>query len=128
MILLDTCTLLWLVADQSGLSETAKQVIQKNVNSIYVSSIPAFEIATKNRLGKISLPMPPDEWFPAVLKHHGIEEMPITAAIAVAYAMLPNWHNDLCDRIIIATAKEYNMAILTPDPLMAQYKQIQVTW
>jgi PIN domain nuclease of toxin-antitoxin system len=128
MILLDTCTLLWLAADQSSLSETAIQAIQKNANCLYVSAISAYEIAIKNRQGKILLPMAPDEWFPAVLKHHGIEEIPVTSAIAAAYAMLPDWHDDLCDRIIIATAKEYNMPVLTPDPFLAQYKQIQVTW
>ena len=128
MILLDTCVLLWLVADQSGLSKEAKRIIQKNANNLYVSSISAFEVALKNRKGKIALPMSPEKCFMRALKHHGIAEIPITSSIAIASILLPNLHNDPCDRMIIATAKEYNMNILTPDSLIMQYTVNKVLW
>ncbi|MFH0924633.1 MAG: type II toxin-antitoxin system VapC family toxin [bacterium] len=128
MIILDTCTLLWLVADHKRLSTKAKSSIMQNAGSIFVSSISAFEIAIKSRNGKLKLPMPIYKWFFEALKFHGIHEIPINSDIAINSACLPQLHNDPCDRIIIASAIQSSMVIITCDKLISQYKQIKVIW
>ncbi len=55
--LLDTHAFLWAVRDEEKLSETAKAAITKNSSNIYVSSVSAYEIMNKYRLGKL-----PDYW------------------------------------------------------------------
>lgn len=55
-ILLDTCAFLWLAADAPELSETAKSLFQDTGNAVYLSSVSAWEIIVKNRLGKLPLP------------------------------------------------------------------------
>jgi len=59
---------------------------------------------------------------------HGIEEMLINSKIASMSALLPRIHNDPCDRIIIATALQYDMTILTKDKSIASYPQVKVVW
>ena len=60
-VLLDTCTLLWLVGEQSRLSDRAKTLII-GADSVGVSSISAFEIALKHRKGRLELPFDPTDW------------------------------------------------------------------
>lgn len=128
VILLDTCALLWLAANQDKLSVVAKAVIREYAGRLFVSSISAFEIAIKARSGKLELPMAAGTWFEKALRHHGLAEVPVNAAIACCSAGLPPLHNDPCDRIIIATALEHGMRIVTCDALIAQYEEVKVIW
>ncbi|WLT37425.1 type II toxin-antitoxin system VapC family toxin [Synechocystis sp. B12] len=65
MILLDTHTWLWLLHDPNKLSTPAQSIIAEfeNNNSILISSISVWEIAAKQSLNKLQLPLPIHEWF-----------------------------------------------------------------
>ena len=128
MILLDTCTLLWLASDQKKMSPKAKKEIEKNAQSLFVSAITAFEIAIKCRNGKLELPLPPLDWFTEAVDFHGIREIPVTSSIAVSSVQLPPLHSDPCDRIIIATSQLNAMKIVTCDKLISQYENAEVIW
>ena len=128
MYILDTCTLLWLVADQSSLSATAANLIKKNPAELFVSAISAFEIALKSRNNKLELPLPALDWYQQVLIFHGIHEIPVSGEISAGSALLPVLHNDPCDRIIIASAMLNRMTIITPDQHIRAYKGLKVLW
>lgn len=53
--LLDTHALLWWWTDDPQLSPVARAYIQNEAHTILVSAASAWEIATKHRLGKLSL-------------------------------------------------------------------------
>ncbi len=127
MILLDTCALLWLAADQKKLSTKAKKSIEHNASALFVSSISAFEIAVKCRSKKMELPLPIMQWFTEAVAFHGIREIPMTSDIAVHSAELPLLHNDPCDRIIVSTAQLNGLEIVTCDEFISQYK-VRVIW
>lgn len=126
MLLLDTCALIWLAGNTGDLSATARRRIAEE--PLFVSAISAWEIALKCRLGKLTLPDPPEEWYPAVLAHHGITELPLTGAVAITAASLPRLHNDPADRFIIATAVQDNLWVVTPDEHIKGYPQVKVAW
>ena len=128
MTLLDTCTLLWLVADPSKLSDAAKEVLSKEDELLFVSAITAFEIGLKHRKGRLSLPMEPDDWYQQVLSFHGLGEIQVSGKIAARSTMLPALHADPCDRIIVATAQLQDLTVLTPDDLIKAYPDIDVIW
>ena len=128
MILLDTCTLLWLVADPSKLSDPAKEVLSKEDEPLFISAITAFEIGLKHRKGRLSLPMEADVWYERALAFHGLGEIQVSGKIAARSTMLPELHADPCDRIIVATAQLQNLTILTPDDLIKAYPDTKVVW
>lgn len=129
MILLDTCTLLWIAADQRKISKKAKEIIEINAGALFVSAISALEIATKSRKGRLKLSMAVSTWFLKALEFHGIYEIPLTSDIVISSTKLPMLHSDPFDRIIIATAqKQSGMKICTSDKLIQQYKQADVVW
>jgi PIN domain nuclease of toxin-antitoxin system len=128
MILLDTCSLLWLADDPSRLSEPARDVLRQPGLAVYASAFSAFELGLKVAKHKLGLPKPLKEWFPAVCAQFAVRELPLTATIAAAATELPNLHADPADRILIATALEHNLTILTPDDKMRQYPRVRTLW
>ena len=128
MILLDTCVLLWLVSDLEQLSEKAITTISKNKESIYVSAISAFEIAIKVEKKKLKLPKKAQEWFDLALRLHGIKELSITSDILIKSVQLQQHHADPADRIIIATASQHRLTLITPDEHIKKYHGVDVVW
>jgi PIN domain nuclease of toxin-antitoxin system len=127
-VLLDTCVLLWLVANQGELSERARDLIRQNAGNLYTSAISAFEIGVKHRKGALALPLPPEQWIAEALEHHGIRDIPVDWRIAARSTALPPLHRDPCDRIIVATALVIGLRILSPDRLIGQYSEAGVVW
>ena len=127
-VLLDTCALLWLVADDPLLSVKARRLIEANRDSIFVSAISAFEIGIKYHKGKLTLCDAAENWWHRSIAHHGLVVMDVTDSIFLASTALPPLHHDPCDRIIIATAEDSGATILTPDHLIAQYPSAKVEW
>ncbi|MBM3270862.1 MAG: type II toxin-antitoxin system VapC family toxin [Candidatus Sericytochromatia bacterium] len=128
MILLDTCTLLWLSDRDVRLPARVEDAIRKSHPSErYVSAISAFEIGWKHELGKLQLPLPPRAWFEEACARRGIRSVPITESIAIRASQLPRHHRDPADRFIISTASELRLRILTPDPLFSPY-EVDLLW
>ncbi|MBN1443925.1 MAG: type II toxin-antitoxin system VapC family toxin [Planctomycetes bacterium] len=128
MYLLDTHVLLWLADKQEELSREVLSAIGKSASKLFISSITGFEIAVKAERGALSLPLPPGTWIQKALELHGIEEIPVTCAIAAFSAALPKIHRDPCDRIIIATARHHELTVLTKDPVISRYPDVRVLW
>lgn len=127
MTLLDTCTLLWLVGAQEKLSRRVITTLRNSAGRIFVSAISAFEIGVKAKKGLLLLPLPITEWFPLALMSHGLTEIPVTSKVLTGALALPDLHNDPADRIIIATALENHLTLLTPDKQIHSYP-VPVLW
>jgi len=127
MLLLDTCTLLWLVADQRKLSSRARKLLASAHTRLHVSAISAFEIGIKARRRALTLPLPAEQWYAEALEFHALEEIPITGAIAAASTALPPLHADPCDRMIVATARAGGLTVLTPDAHIHAY-DVKAAW
>lgn len=128
MILLDTCTLIWLVTDQEQLSEKAKKLISDSRGFIYSSAVSVFEIAIKVKKKKLMMKSEALTWYKDSMRLHGIRELPLTADILAQSVALPEHHNDPCDRMMIATAKIHKLSIVTPDKLIKKYRVVKTIW
>ena len=128
MLLFDTCTLLLLAGSDKKLPERSSSAIQEYSDALYISSISAFEIALKFKLGKLILPKPPNEWYKMAMDLHGINEIPVSSDIAILSAELPFIHKDPCDRMIIATALKNRLKIITPDKIIPEYSDVKTLW
>ena len=128
MLLLDTCTLLWLVQDHRQLPKRVQAAMEKRQGAIYVSAITAFEIGIKYQKKRLSLPQKPVEWFNEVLEFHNLTELALTSKILLNSTVLPAHHNDPADRILIATAAFHKLTLLTPDPEIRRYTDIKTLW
>ena len=128
MILLDTCGLLALQNGGKVLSQTARSRLEAPGSEIFISAVCAFEIGQKHVAGKLILKQAPDIWFPAMLEHHQLTELPVSSSICTAATALPPLHKDPFDRIIIATALEKQLTILTSDTIIPTYPGVRTFW
>jgi len=126
-LLLDTCAFLWLIADARELSRDARDLFREPANEVYLSSVAAWEIAVKYALGRLPLPAPPERLIPLHRRQHGITGLPLDEESVLQAHRLPPLHRDPFDRMLICQAIVHGMAILTPDPLIAQYA-VRVVW
>ena len=119
-VILDTCALLWLASDDKKLSRRARKEIEA-APVVYVLAISGFEIAMKVGKGKLTLPLPPQEWFEKIVENHGLEVMALELNVCMAAAQLPPLHDDPCDRFIIAAAKTNDHCVVTADLRFKEY-------
>ena len=119
-MILDTCSLLWLAAGDKKLSRAAIEAINESP-AVYVSAISGFEISIKVAKGKLALPLSPADWFAKTIDHHDLTVLPLTLDICIAGVELPAFHNDPCDRFIIASAKLNDWAVVTDDRRFKKY-------
>lgn len=127
-LLLDTCVLLWLADDPRQLPERVRAQLGPNGPPVHVSAITALELGIKVARGKLQLPLPVSEWFPALCHRNQLHILPVDAAVAAASTELPDLHRDPFDRILVATAMQRSMTLVTPDGVIPRYRGLVTLW
>jgi PIN domain nuclease of toxin-antitoxin system len=126
-VLLDTCSFLWLTIGAEELSDQAREIFADRANEVYLSTVSSWEIAVKYALGRLPLPEAPSRFVPARRQVYGIQELPLEEEAALYVARLPRLHTDPFDRMLICQYIVHGLAVLSPDPLIAQYP-VRVLW
>jgi PIN domain nuclease of toxin-antitoxin system len=114
--LLDTHILLWWLFNDQKLKQECREIIADPAHSIFVSSVSAWEIATKYRIGKLPEAEPLIDDYQKILARSQLIGLNITAAHALRAGSLPIAHRDPFDRMLMAQAELENFPILTEDP------------
>lgn len=120
-LLLDTCTFLWITQGTDNLSDNVVEAFISPENTVFFSSISAWEILVKYNLGKLRLPYPPEKFIPRERRRHEITKLPLSENDIFPLSRLPDIHRDPFDRMLICQAIESGMTILTPDGFIHQY-------
>lgn len=126
-LLLDTHTFIWWDSEPDKLSEAALALCQTSSNILILSVASVWEIQIKHQLGKLTLKMPLPDIVQGQQKSNNLRILPISLQHALALDLLPLHHKDPFDRILIAQAKVEKVALLSADPVFAQYP-IRVRW
>jgi PIN domain nuclease of toxin-antitoxin system len=120
-ILLDTCTFLWIITDDSKLSPNARELFSDSAHDIYLSVVSVWEISLKHAIGRLPLPKKPDHFIPAQRARHGIKSLVLEEAETLYLPRLPEIHKDPFDRLLVCQAIIKSMVILSPDELISHY-------
>ena len=126
-ILLDTCTFLWIITDDPGLSSRAREIFSDPTHDIYLSVVSTWEIAIKHAIGRLPLPKKPEQFIPAQRARHGITSLALEEEDTLYVTRLPELHRDPFDRMLICQAIVNGMTILTPDESISRYP-VRCTW
>lgn len=119
-LLLDTQAALWWWRDLDRLGPGARAAIEDG-EDILVSSISAYEIALKWRLGKLPMIDDPLVNFPILMAQNDFQTLAMTESHALRAGLLPVQHRDPFDRIIAAQALEERLTVVTCDPQIAAF-------
>ena len=90
---------------------------------VFVSPITVWEILRKVALGKLARPTPPgfDGPLAAWLRGAGYHLMPLSWDNSERANTLPMHHKDPMDRMLIATALDRAITVITDDEIFARY-------
>lgn len=95
---------------------------QSTEGSVSISAMTAWEVgmlASTNRLASTRDPL---RWFRDAVQQFGADVEEVSPDILVASSFLPQpIHNDPMDRILIATARERDLTIVTRDRAILSY-------
>ena len=120
-LLLDTRCWLWMQAAPEHFSTAARQLVNDNDNVLLLSPVSAWEIATKYALGRLTLPVAPEEYVPSRMKSSGVDALPLQHSHALQVAALPWHHRDPFDRLLVAQAQVEGLPILSADRQLEAY-------
>ena len=126
-LLLDTHVLIWWLGSLPMLSADARDAVADPENEAFVSSASAFEIATKYRLGKLSVAAAFVDGLDEHLRREGFKPVAISLPHALAAGRLPGPHKDPFDRMLIAQARFEGLTVVTSDPIFQRYR-VPVVW
>jgi PIN domain nuclease of toxin-antitoxin system len=119
-LLLDTHVLIWWLGNAAELTRRLRSAIADPVNDILVSSVSAFEITTKFRLGKLPSAALLATDVPGHVERAGFQELPLTARHAARAGLLPHPHRDPFDRLLAAQALVEGLPLASVDKVFDQ--------
>ena len=126
-LLLDTHALLWWLTNSPALSETARRLIADDDNDVLVSAASAWEIAAKQRIGKLDGIAPVANWFSDLVAADGFFHLSITHAHALRAGAYAVAHRDPFDRMLAAQAELESLQLVTCDAAMAAFS-CKILW
>ena len=127
MILLDTHIWVWWVDNSQHLTDRRWHILQDNVNSgLGISVISCWEVAKLVEYERLELSCPLEEWMEQAVAYPGMQLLELTPQIAIESTKLPgSFHRDPADQIIVATARVYDISLMTADSRILQYPHVR---
>jgi PIN domain nuclease of toxin-antitoxin system len=119
-LLLDTHVLLWAAGQPERLSAAARSLIEDEDNTLLFSAASLWEITIKSDLGRADFRVDP-RLLRRALVDNGYLELPVTHRHVLALKGLAALHRDPFDRMLVAQSSAEGIALVTADPLVAQY-------
>ncbi|MGV0028778.1 type II toxin-antitoxin system VapC family toxin [Phormidesmis priestleyi] len=126
-VLLDTHVVLWYVAGNPNLSSKAREIIDTK-SELFFSMASLWEISIKLNIGKLQLNCSFDDLL-VRLTFMRSEILPISVEDIKTYIDLPLFpeHRDPFDRVLVAQALNYSLAMVSEDRKFDFYP-IQRVW
>jgi PIN domain nuclease of toxin-antitoxin system len=88
---------------------------------LWLSAGSIWEIAIKVGLGKLTLTLPFHQWISQALVDLSLRILPIEVGHANALTVLPSYHRDPFDRLIIAQAMVEGIPVVSADTALDAY-------
>lgn len=126
-LLLDTHCWLWMTYAPERLGDRAREAIESPENELFLSAASVWELVIKHTLGKVELPLPPEEYVPTRLERTGVRGLAISVPHTLQVASLAPHHRDPFDRLLVAQAQLEGLRFVTADPALRAY-EVDLLW
>jgi PIN domain nuclease of toxin-antitoxin system len=120
-LLLDTHALIWWMTENPSLPVPVRRLIEDKRNTVVVSAVSAWEIATKVRLGRLPAASDVTRNFEEYVTQSGFESLPVSAAHGIRAGFLPGPQLDPFDRMLIAQAQAEDLTMVSNELWFDRY-------
>ena len=125
-LLLDTHVWIWSQEEAERLGERAQRQLERADERLHVATISSLEIARLIHLGLLELEGTLDQWIEDSLESLRCSAIDMSHRIAVGAYQLPgDFHRDPADRILVATAREHGLTLVTADERILNYGPVK---
>jgi PIN domain nuclease of toxin-antitoxin system len=125
-LLLDTCAAIWII-DDAKLAQPGVDALKASRDTeepIFVSPITSLEVGRLMATGRLASSLPPKAWFKTLLTGPRTQLAEMTPEMLIDASYLPgNPPNDPIDRILLATARDLSLTLLTRDRAILSYAE-----
>ena len=125
-LLLDTHIRLWGLLDPSRLGRRTTAALDDPDNELWLSPISIWETLMLAERRRVVLQPDPERWVRACLERLPLREAPLNAEVAMASRSLRVASNDPADRFIAATARTYDLTLVTADARLRKVPHVAV--
>lgn len=114
-LLLDTHIWLWSLIEPPRLGRRLLRELENPANELWLSPISTWEVVMLAEKGRLEISGDVGEWLASALVAAPIREAPVTHEVALETRRIRLAHKDPADRFIVATAKTFNLTLVTAD-------------
>jgi PIN domain nuclease of toxin-antitoxin system len=125
-LLLDTHVWIWSYLHPQRVGRRAAKVLQDPGNEVWISPVSIWEILVLCHKGRLTLKGGPASWIAATLAESPFREAPLTHEVALASDAIVLPHRDPADTFLAATAKVYDLTLVTADDNLLKGKGYSV--
>jgi PIN domain nuclease of toxin-antitoxin system len=125
-LLLDTHIWIWMVLEPARLSRRVASALDHAENQLWLSPISVWELLMLTQKGRVQLNEDTVAWTRRTLEQLQLHEAPLTTEVALETSTLSLVHSDPSDRLIAASAKVFELTLVTADEKLIAASGIQV--
>jgi PIN domain nuclease of toxin-antitoxin system len=125
-LLLDTHIWLWSELEPERLSQRVSTAIQDPDNELWLSPISVWELIVLWRKKRVLPGEDIETWIPQALRALPLQEATITYEVAREVARLRLTHRDPADRFLVATARVFELTLVTADERLMKLRETSV--
>lgn len=125
-LLLDTHIWLWSVLEPERLSRRVANEIQEPGNELWLSPISIWELIVLWQKKRMVPNEDIEVWVPNALRTLPLQEAPVTYEVARETGRLRLLHRDPADRFLLATAKVFELTLVTADEHLLKARDVSM--
>ena len=123
-LLLDTHIWLWSLLEPKRIARRVVAALEDSAVEKWLSPISIWECLILAEKGRLQLGMDAGEWIARALREFTVTEAPLTIDVALAVPAVRLPHRDPADSFLVATAKVFNLTLVTADSRLLSAKGI----
>lgn len=124
--LLDTHIWLWAVMQPDRISKRVAKIIADAQSELLLSPISIWELIILCHKGRFRLHPDIATWVAKSISDLKLEEAPLTMDVALAISSISSSHGDPADQFLAASAKVFDLALITADDQLLSLPGIRV--
>jgi PIN domain nuclease of toxin-antitoxin system len=125
-LLLDTHIWLWSVLEPQRLTRRVEKALADPANELWLSPVSVAELTVLLRKGRLTLPHDIQTWVAKTIQDLQLTEAPLTIEVALAISSINFPHGDPADHFLSATARVFNLTLVTADQHLINLPGIHV--
>jgi len=123
-LLLDTHIWIWSLLEPARLSRKVRAALESPDNELWLSPVSTWELLILIEKGRVSIDRDPVPWVAEVSRAVALREAALTHDVAMESRVIDLPHQDPADRFLAATARVYDLTLVTADTRLLGSRRI----